>query len=439
MARASALRELIRLTDPTVSRASLETHPDDDMLAFSVTALGGEPLGKMAYYRAGLMIVDTALSIVRWRFGSADRVSSFLDFAAGYGRSSRFLAEHFGPERVCVGEIQSDALDFQARSFGFSTLQSCANPADLAVDRRHDVVFIASLFSHLPERTFGPWLAKVWEFVAPNGVLIFSVHDEAVNNMGVDLVDGFAFIPASEVAELSAADYGTNFTTEEFVRRKLAEALGADEAAQAIRLPQALCFHQDVWVVCKGAWPAAQLQYECGPAGAVDELALAPGAMTLRGWSADPGFCDGQLTSHAIRAVSIYRNGKRLAETLPSSPRPDIPKRFGRDHDPLILNAAWTVTNRTRNLRLDDVITVVSECDHGRRFVLDSSRVHDLLTRRGLPAEIPPRSSVHRRMRTAKTVYRESGVLGVLRYAASKVSRAVGRVSVRENGRGTTT
>jgi hypothetical protein len=91
-------------------------------------------------------------------------------------------------------------------------------------------VFVASLFTHLPDRTFGMWLAKL---VAPGGVLVFSVHDEAINRGGVPLHDGFAFIPRSEVSAISVEDYGTNFTTADYVRRRLETAIAPTRAKRS--------------------------------------------------------------------------------------------------------------------------------------------------------------------------------------------------------------
>ncbi len=55
-------------------------------------------------------MVDVVEAVSDWHFGGLDRVGSFLDFAGGYGRATRFFAERLGPARVTVGEVQTDAL-----------------------------------------------------------------------------------------------------------------------------------------------------------------------------------------------------------------------------------------------------------------------------------------------------------------------------------------
>ena len=191
----------------------------------------------MAYFRAGASMMGVIERVATWHFGGLGNVGSLLDFAAGYGRSTRFLVRYLPAGAVTVGEIQfSDPLEFQAREFGVLTLQSTSDPAGLLTPRTFDFVFVASLFTHLPRRTFGPWLAKLWEMVAPGGVLVFSVHDAGLDTLGAEWQDGFAFIGANEVSALDTEQYGTTFTTETFVRQQLAQTIGED-AGDAVRLP----------------------------------------------------------------------------------------------------------------------------------------------------------------------------------------------------------
>jgi SAM-dependent methyltransferase len=427
---AAAVRDLIELSDPGAVGASLVVHPNDDMFYFSVATVGFDHLGAMAYFRAGISINDTTRRIVEWRFGGFENVGSFLDFAAGYGRSTRFLVEHLKPDRICIGEIQTEALEFQAKEFGVATLQSTTDPADLAVDATFDVVFVASLFTHLPERTFGPWLRKVWECVGPGGVLIFSVHDEAINDVGADLGDeGFAFLPTTEVASLSTTDYGTNMTTESWVRDQIKTWVGPAEAAQAVRLPRALCFMQDIWVICNGDWPTAELQYDCGPTGAVDEVRFANGTMYLRGWAADRGFADQRATSHAIKDVRIFVNGIECGVTRPTLDRRDVSAHLGRPNDGRFIKSGWEATCAHPSPGPDDIIAVVATCEHGAQFVVDAENVIDLHERLG--AAIPTQTRWRKRMRTAQRLVETRGVRAAAGHTLVLAGRSMQRLGER--------
>lgn len=433
---ADAVRRLIArsLPSPRFSGASLVVHPDDDMFAFSVGITGHDAIGAMAYFRAGISIHETVRKIVDWRYGGFSGIRSFLDFASGYGRSTRFLVEELSPSSVCVAEIQAEALSFQRREFGVNILQSTTDPAQLHDDRSFDVVFVASLFTHLPERTFGPWLARVWDFVAPNGTLILSVHDEAINDVGAELTDGFAFIPSTEVASLSTDDYGTNFTSEEFVRRKIEGALGSDVAIRAIRLPRALCFMQDVWVLGKDSNPVEELRYECGPSGAVDSAQIEGASAVIVGWAGDLGFATGNRSSHEISSVVVYVNGEQRAHGCVGNSRPDVAKHLGRPTDDVLLQSGFQVTFKSRGLRPRDVLTVVATCEYGASFVCDSTTIEDLSRRAG---ETMVSRTLTQRLRTAGRLVRAGGWRAVVGHALTLLGREIesARVRIEQKGR----
>jgi SAM-dependent methyltransferase len=385
-ASAQAVRQLIAVADPVARNASLNVARDDDMFAFDLGLVGATSIAAMAYFREGASMVGLIEKVATWRFGGWAGVGSFLDFAAGYGRTTRFVVEHLPAERVTVGEIQRDALEFQEREFGVKTLASTSDPDELESSTRFDLVFVASLFTHLPDRTFGMWLAKLWELVAPGGVLVFSVHDEAINRGAVPLHDGFAFIPRSEASALSVEDYGTNFTTADYVRRRLETAIGAD-AGHALRLPRALCFEQDVWVVPRGGSPIGPLEYECGPIGAVDRFDVRGRTLEVTGWAADRGAAAVGAPTHDVAGVEVLVSGASAAVVeVNRGARPDVAEYLGNPDDPRFRLSGWTLRgNLKRRPREDDVVSIITTCEHGASFVIDSSRVDHLLARMQLP------------------------------------------------------
>ena len=422
---APAVRRLLDRVHPRERDASLVVHRDDDMFAFGIGVIGHEPLAAMAYFRAGASMMDPIERVAEWRFGGLEKVGSFLDFAGGYGRSTRFIVRRLAPGAVTVGEIQPEALAFQARELGVQTLQSTHDPAQLRAPRTYDFVFVASLFTHLPRHTFATWLTAVWEMVAPGGVLVFSTHDEVLDRHEAEWSDGFAFIPASEVASLDTAEYGTNFTTEPFVRAQLGAAIG-DEAADAIRLPRGLCFMQDLWVVTRGERNRAPLVHENGPNGAVDGLQTDGRDLLLTGWVGDTGFASLDAPSHRIARVEVSITDGTVIDADLRLPRPEIAAHLDRPGDPVLEAGGFAVRATARRwLAPDDIVTVTAVCEHGAAFVLDSTRVDDLLARTGatLPSPPPPPPSpLERRWQTARTVYEQGGA-GALAAIAPDVAR----------------
>ncbi|OJU89487.1 MAG: methyltransferase type 12 [Burkholderiales bacterium 66-5] len=178
---------------------------------------------------------------------------SFLEFASGHGRFTRHLVKALGAPRVVVSDVVADALDFARSALGVSGFVSASVPEQVAHAQQHDVVFVLSLFSHLPRSTWARWLVRIYAMVAPGGVLVFTTHgDAAVRKQGVTLEpDGFFFTPSSESNAIDAQEYGTAFSSEAFVRACIAQHL-PDAVVRGFS-PQHFWHHQDAWVLEKPA------------------------------------------------------------------------------------------------------------------------------------------------------------------------------------------
>jgi len=176
---------------------------------------------------------------------------SFLEFASGHGRFTRHLVKALGPERVTVSDVVADAVHFARAAFDVGGFVSASRPEDLDWAARHDVVFVLSLFSHLPRGSWGRWLKRLFDAVAPGGVLVFSTHGaEAARRQNVTLdSEGFYFAPSSESHAIDAQEYGTSFTDEAFVRAQIRQ--WAPQAQMLRFAPVWFWHHQDAWVLRK--------------------------------------------------------------------------------------------------------------------------------------------------------------------------------------------
>lgn len=178
----------------------------------------------------------------------------FLEFASGHGRFTRHLVKALGAGRVTASDVVADAVEFARDALGVTALPSTREPEALHWPARYDVVFVLSLFSHLPRRTWGRWLKKLFEAVAPGGLLVFSTHGaEAARRQGVQWdAEGFYFAAASESQAIDVADYGTAFTSPAFVQARIAEEIGG--AGQLAHFaPQHFWHHQDAYLVRRPA------------------------------------------------------------------------------------------------------------------------------------------------------------------------------------------
>ena len=112
--------------------------------------------------------------------------------------------------------------------FGVEAFYSNHDPAEIAYPRQYDLVFVLSLFTHLPVRMWAPWLQSLARAVRPGGLLVISVHNEAVAPyLGVTFGDdGTYFVASSESPSIDGEVYGTTFTTREVVENAVMTALG---------------------------------------------------------------------------------------------------------------------------------------------------------------------------------------------------------------------
>jgi SAM-dependent methyltransferase len=174
-----------------------------------------------------------------------------LEFASGHGRFTRHLAKALGPQRVVVSDVVADAVAFARARFGVDGFESTTQPEALHWPARYDLVFVLSLFSHLPRASWGRWLRHLYDAVAPGGLLVFSTHgEEAARRQGVQLDgEGFFFAASSESNAIDAQEYGTAFTAPGFVQARLADCVAG---ARLLRLaPVWFWHHQDAWVLQK--------------------------------------------------------------------------------------------------------------------------------------------------------------------------------------------
>jgi SAM-dependent methyltransferase len=201
------------------ARFSTRIHAGDQMLLHSLREHRHAGAALSQYFNIALQQHNAAQQAIRACFDPSDPTTSVLDFACGYGRLLRFLSLAIPPSRLTASELQADALAFVGHEFGVPTIASHADPARFEPGRRFDCIWVASLFSHLPECLFNAWLQKLLSLLTPRGILCFSVRDSALLPPGWTLpASGIAYTSDSENPALGADIYGTTWASEAFVR-----------------------------------------------------------------------------------------------------------------------------------------------------------------------------------------------------------------------------
>ena len=151
---------------------------------------------------------------------------SVLEFASGFGRFTRHLAAAL-PGRVTVSDVQPGTVDFAIEQFGVKGFYSSTRPEEVPLGGHHDLVFVLSMFTHLPPAAWTPWIRRLAAPTAPGGALLVTIHSEGqAKTEGVTLeADGTRFVASSESRHLAADVYGTTFTTRRFAEATFAAAL----------------------------------------------------------------------------------------------------------------------------------------------------------------------------------------------------------------------
>ena len=299
--RDPALREAVwrhcryRRGSARLEDLSTRIHANDQMLRHSLRFFDANR-SVSQYFNVALQQHHAAQQVLRALFGEPGPDLRVLDFACGYGRLLRFLTLSVSPAQVWASEIQPEALDFAAREFGVHAVASDFDPRRFEPGRRFDLIWVASLFSHLPGGLFHEWLRRLVELLEPRGVLCFSVHDECLLPRGIPMPrEGIFFSPESENPDLGASVYGATFVTEAYVRSAILEATAEEHPWR--RIPRGLANEQDLYVVARspGRDLSALSGFRKGPWGWVDEWSVSgSGELYLRGWagSLDEGHLD---------------------------------------------------------------------------------------------------------------------------------------------------
>ena len=101
---------------------------------------------------------------------------SILDFACGYGRAMRFFRAAFPDARLTACDIAADAVDFCAQEFGAVPVYSQEDPTQIELPGPFDMIWVGSLFTHVPEHRWVQFFDLLGSVLAADGLLVFTVQ-----------------------------------------------------------------------------------------------------------------------------------------------------------------------------------------------------------------------------------------------------------------------
>jgi SAM-dependent methyltransferase len=232
-----------------------EISPDDMLFDFLIRAVfpTDHPKAVDAYFTGGQACAQRFAALCREHLQSEPK--TVLEFASGYGRVARHAKHVLPVTSWTCSDVHRHAVEFNTDRLGLDSFISTSRPEGWTVERRFDVVFALSFFSHMPDATFTPWLERLFSTVEHDGILVFTTHGAiSLRNMKAGGFDanfnenGFYWNAQSDQRDIDSTDYGTSAETLSYVQR----ALESLPEAELTRFQQAFWWgHQDLYVVRK--------------------------------------------------------------------------------------------------------------------------------------------------------------------------------------------
>lgn len=219
------IADLLNFWQSAPQDVSRVTSPQDGMYAKTPDLYF--PTGALALRCTRLAMLETR----------KETCESILDFACGYGRALRFFRAAFPDARLTACDISADAVDFCAQEFGAVPVYSQEDPAQVQLPGPFDMIWVGSLFTHVPEARWIQFLDLLSSVLAKDGLLVFTVQGRnarrqlAGRELGWDLTDadideivrGFDETGYGYADWTGASGYGTSLNRPSWVCARIEE------------------------------------------------------------------------------------------------------------------------------------------------------------------------------------------------------------------------
>lgn len=103
-----------------------------------------------------------------------------LDLPCGHGRVLRHLTAQFPEASITACDLDSQAVDFCAKTFGVRGVYSSKNVSSLDMGEKYDLIWCGSLLTHLDQAPFIQWLEFFSRHLAEDGIALFTTHGRFV-------------------------------------------------------------------------------------------------------------------------------------------------------------------------------------------------------------------------------------------------------------------
>jgi SAM-dependent methyltransferase len=125
------------------------------------------------YFYVGRSNLLTILNILNIRAsypGGDAGLNTILDFGCGHGRFTRWLKAAFPGVEISVTDYDRTGVDWCVSNLG------CMDCGEDLLPNFYDLIWLGSVFTHLPEHIAEPLLRRLMDSLRPNGVLAFTTQ-----------------------------------------------------------------------------------------------------------------------------------------------------------------------------------------------------------------------------------------------------------------------
>ena len=207
-----------------------------------------------AYMRTCRSALDAIYNGLEASGRRPESINTVLDFGCGYGRIYRGLAAAFPNAELTACDLMESAAQFCADTFGGTSIKSCEDVGRVTLPTKYDLVWLGSVFTHLPKHRWISLLAFLAQWTNPSGVIVFTSHgNKAIKHMDNHVLKrnpymiptdiwrsikqnlplkGFQFFAIragnqkanmARGIETSEGEYGFSFATEDWVKHLLSD------------------------------------------------------------------------------------------------------------------------------------------------------------------------------------------------------------------------
>ncbi len=118
--------------------------------------------------RSSALMIASALTARLAYAGGDAPIGTALDFGCGHGRVARFLRALLPEARIEVTDFNRPGVNFCVERLG------CFDMGETVPSARYDLIWVGSVFTHLPEKTNLEVLAQLKAALRPGGVLVLT-------------------------------------------------------------------------------------------------------------------------------------------------------------------------------------------------------------------------------------------------------------------------